>query len=99
MYTVGADRSGKIEKKEACLNCTASFGSSVKDRNYSGWSSKALEDDEKFNQTLKTGHNTAEGQEWCKKMDPKTKESVKNEDFEKAKASREAIRNIEPSHK
>ena len=107
MYTVGADRSGKIEKKEACLNCTASFGSSVKDRNYSGWSSKALEDDEKFNQTLKTGHNTAKTswyatavkKGWCKEMDPKTAESARKGDFEKAKASREVIKNIEPSHK
>lgn len=101
MYTVGADKkSGKIEEKKACLNCTASFGSSVKDRNYSGWSSKALvEDDGKFKQTLKTGHNIAVEKEWCEKMDKKEKDSAKNGDRAKANASREVIKNIESSHK
>ena len=93
MYTVGADRRGKIEKKEACFNCTASFGSSVKDRNYSGWSSEALEGDyAKFIQTLKNGQKTAQKGAWCKDMDPMTEELAKKEDLKKANASREAIK-------
>lgn len=108
MYTVGADTKGNIYTKKACLNCTASFGSSVKDRNYSGWSSDALvRYDAKFMRTLNARHNTAKTswyataveKGWCKEMDPKTAESARKGDRAKAIASREAIRNIEPSHK
>ena len=98
MYTVGPSKGGGFVEKEACLNCTASFGSSVKDRNYSGWSSQALEyDDAKFLQTLKHGQGKAENGWWCKSMNRKEKELAKEDDLKKAEASREAI--IEPSHK
>ncbi len=56
MYTVGAKfdkgRYKKLVEKPACLNCTAAFGSSVRDRNYSGWDKKTLVRREDFDTML-----------------------------------------------
>lgn len=112
MYTVRADiKDGvlqSIDPMEACANCTASFGSSVRDRNYSGWSSNALEEDEdKFIRALKTAQEqaktswyaTAVSNGWCENMDKEKEVLAKDQDRQKAEASRNAIRSVMQHHK
>ena len=91
MYTVGA-KYGKesfegFEKKEACLNCTAAFGSSVRDRNYSGWSSKVPNDSKefgKFEELLEEWYSNTIQKDKYKHMSQDERISAKLNDKDKA---------------
>lgn len=70
MFTV-QHKNNNFIPKAAYLNCTASFGSSIRDRNYSGWSNEVFKDRDIFKKILKDKYN-----EYASKM--KTVRSMDN---------------------
>lgn len=57
LFTVGYNyKESKLEPKKSCLNCTAAFGSYIRDRNYSGWSEDMLKKREVFDAAKTNGY-------------------------------------------
>lgn len=89
MFTV-QHKNNNFIPKAACLNCTASFGSSIRDRNYSGWSNEALENKHVFEDSLKNGYvNFASKMKTVRNME--SKDDINSSDMDKAMKSYEAI--------
>lgn len=59
LFTVGYNyKESKLEPKKSCLNCTAAFGSYIRDRNYSGWSEDMLDSSSSIREILNKCNKT-----------------------------------------